>query len=181
MAGAEALGTRPAAALNPLIDRAVAASELADATIATVQKIAAELRPGTLDTLGLAAALNQKARNFQERIGAACTFVADAACPELPTEIANELFYICQEALTNVARHAHATKVEIHLRTEGGTVVLEVRDDGVGLAEADLHARRSLGLTGMRERAVQCGGTVAFTRNEPKGTRVVVRVPVKNG
>ena len=164
----------------PLRDRAVAASELADATIATVQKIAAELRPGALDNLGLEAALHQKARGFQERTGLSCVLVAAAACPELPPAIANELFYICQEALTNVARHAHATHVEIHLRTEGDAMVLEVRADGVGMAAAGLHAPRSLGLIGMRERAGQCGGTVAFQRNEPQGTRVTVRVPCAN-
>ena len=167
-------------ALLPLLDRAVAASELADATIATVQKIAAELRPGALDDLGLEAALHQKARGFQERTGLSCVLVAAAACPELPPAIANELFYICQEALTNVARHAHATHVEIHLRTEGDAMVLEVRADGVGMAAAGLHAPRSLGLIGMRERAGQCGGTVAFQRNEPQGTRVTVRVPCAN-
>ena len=164
-------------ALHPLLDRAVAASELADATIATVQKIAAELRSGTLDNLGLAAALHHRARGFQERTGIPCVLVAAEACPELPPTIANELFYICQEALTNVTRHAHAAHVEIHLRAEGDAVMLEVGDDGVGMAAAELLAPRSLGLIGMRERAVQCGGTLAFTPNEPQGTRVMVRVP----
>ena len=164
-------------ALNPLLDRAVAASALADATIATVQKIAAELRPGALDQLGLAAALTHEARRFQERSGVPCAVTVAESWPVLPPETASELFYICQEALTNVARHAHAKGIEITLRTEGNDALLEVVDDGVGLPDADLNAPRSLGLTGMRERAGQCGGTISFTRNEPQGTRVAVRLP----
>ena len=164
--------------LNPLLDRAVAASELADSTIATVQKIASELRSGALDQLGLEAALTQEARRFQERAGIPCTVVVAESWPAPPPEIANELFYICQEALTNVTRHARAMSVAIALRTEGGDLLLEVRDDGVGMDDVSLHAPSSLGLTGMRERAVQCGGTVAFERNEPGGTCVVARVPM---
>lgn len=164
--------------LAPLFDRAVAASELADTTIATVRKIAAELRPGALDQLGLAAALTQRARLFGERSGVRCAVTAAEFEPPLPPPIACELFYICQEALTNVARHAQASQVVIHLAPEGGAAVLRVSDDGVGLAERDLSAPRSLGLVGMRERAIQCGGSVTFERNEPRGTSVVVRVPL---
>ncbi|MFN0079629.1 MAG: PAS domain S-box protein [Prosthecobacter sp.] len=167
-------------ALNPLLDRAVAASELADATIATVQKIAAELRPGTLDHLGLEAALNQEARRFRERSGVRCVVVIAESLPALPPETAGELYYICQEALTNVARHAQATSVVIGLKTDGGDMLLELRDDGVGMAGAELNAPHSLGLLGMRERAAQCGGTITFTRNVPQGTRVAVRVPLAN-
>lgn len=164
-------------ALNPLLDRAVAASELADATIATVQKIALELRPGTLDKLGLAAALAEEARRFQERSGVECVVTVADSWPSLPAEIEGELFYICQEALTNVARHARAKRVAIALWACGENLNLEVSDDGSGLGEAELREPHSLGLIGMRERAVQCGGTVEFSRNEPRGTRVAVRVP----
>ncbi len=163
--------------LHPLLDRAVAASEMADATIATVQKIASELRPGALDQLGLAAALSHETRRFQERSGVRCSVVVAESWPVLPRETANDFFYICQEALTNVARHAHATHVEIRLMADDAIAVLEVRDDGVGLVEAELNAPRSLGLTGMRERAGQCGGTISFERTKPQGTRVTVRVP----
>ena len=152
------------ATLNPLLDRVVAASEAADASIA------AELRPGALDKLGLAAALTQEARQFQERSGVKCAVVGTEPDPALRKEAANESFYICQEALTNVARHAQAAHVEIRLQTEGDAFVLEVRDDGVGMAETHLTAPHSLGLIGMRERALQCGGEISFERNEPNGT-----------
>lgn len=165
------------AALNPLLDRAVEASELAESTIAAVQKIAAELRPGTLDELGLEPALHAEGRRFEERSGIRCTVEAQAIRPALTPEVANELFYICQEALTNVARHARATSVEIRLQMEGDTVVLEVRDDGAGMPRAKLKSTRALGLLGMKERAMQCGGTISFAGSEPQGTRVIVRVP----
>lgn len=164
-------------AFNPLLERAVEASALADATLATVQKIALELRPGTLDRLGLEAALREEARRFQHRTGIPCTVAVAESWPVLPPTIAGELFYIAQEALTNVARHARAQQVEIELRTAGGTAVLEVRDDGVGLPAEEQSAHHSLGLIGMRERAVQCGGTISFTRSAPHGTTVTVRVP----
>ena len=163
--------------LNPLLDRAVAASELADATIAAVQKIAAELRPGTLDQLGLAAALAERARRFEERSGVPCTVTVSESGGPLSPEVATELFYICQEALTNVARHAQAKSVAIHLRTDSETVLLEVHDDGVGMGEADLNAGHSLGLLGMKERVRHCQGAIDFQRGEPGGTRITVRIP----
>jgi PAS domain S-box-containing protein len=164
-------------ALNPLLDRAVAASDMADQTIAVVQKIAAELRPGALDRLGLAAALTQKARRFQERTGIRCQVAVEESETALSAEIATELFYICQEALTNVARHAHATEVHIRFEMNENGLVLEVRDNGGGMTEADFLAPHSLGLLGMRERASHCAGRVVWERCVPQGTRVTVHIP----
>ncbi len=164
-------------ALNPLLDRAVAASALADEAILAVQKIAAELRPATIFELGLVSALREEARRFGERAGVDCTFTAPEPRPVVPPEVASELFYICQEALTNVARHAKASRVEISLQLAADTLVLEVRDDGTGMTGVATHSPRALGLIGMRERAVQCGGTISFLRAEPQGTRVRVALP----
>ncbi len=164
-------------ACHPLLDRAVAASELADQTLLVVQKIAAELRPGALDRLGLGAALQQKGRHFHERTGIQCQVVVAESAPALPTELVTELYYICQEALTNVARHAQATEVRLRLETNAAGLVLEVCDNGGGMAAADFTAPQSLGLLGMRERAAHCGGTITWERGEPRGTRVTVRVP----
>ena len=165
------------AALTPLVDRVVAASGLTAATIVTVQKIAAELRPGSLDHLGLAAALTHELRRLQARGDLRCTAQVTEPVPALPAPVASELFYICQEALTNVVRHARATAVEVSLQAAAGSVVLEIKDDGVGTGPVDFGALHSLGLLGMRERAAQCGGTVTLTPNEPNGTRVTVRIP----
>jgi PAS domain S-box-containing protein len=164
--------------LNPLLDRAVAASELADQTIGSVQRIAAELRPPALDQLGLAAALSQDARRFEERSGLPCTVKVSPPEPELSASVSSELFYICHEALTNVARHALATRVEIELSAQDGQIVVDICDDGVGIDPAQVHGRHSLGLLGMRERALQCGGTLQVQRRKSRGTRVTVRVPM---
>ena len=163
--------------LHPLLDRAVAASALADTTIATVQKIAAELRPGALDKLGLAAALTQRARRFAERSGIHCTVTAEEAETPLPPEVATELFYIAQEALTNVARHAHAQNVTIQLSTTPDATKLEICDDGVGITAANQAAANSLGLLGMKERVGHCAGTIAIQRRASGGTQIIVHIP----
>jgi len=98
--------------------------------------------------------------------------------PPLPAAMASELFYIAQEALTNVARHAQAQHVEIRLRLQDAAVWLEIEDDGVGITPAALADTRSLGLLGMRERALLSRGTVQIDAAQPHGTRVLVRVPL---
>lgn len=169
------------AGFNPLLERAVAASELADVTITTVQKIAAELRPGALDQIGLEAALQQEARRFQRRSGIVSAVSVDEAWPPLTPAVNNELFYICREALTNVARHAGATQVNLRLTVTENALTLEIQDDGVGVAETADGTPGSLGLTGMRERAIQCGGEFTIRGNEPRGTKVRVKLPWERG
>ncbi|MDP3082437.1 MAG: PAS domain S-box protein [Rubrivivax sp.] len=166
--------------LVPVLDRVVAASALTDMTIATVQRLASELRPGVLDQLGLPAALAQRARQLQQRTGIACDFVCDDAVPDLAPALANELYYICQEALTNVTRHAQAQQVIVRLRLSprGDAVLMEVEDDGVGTDLAAQFRADSLGLLGMRERALQCGGSVRLEAVVPQGLRVIVEVPL---
>ena len=165
--------------LIPMLDKVLGTSELVDTTIETVQRIAAELRPNTLENLGLEATLSQEARRFQERSGIPCTLVTEKAWPKLGTDTAIELFYICREALTNVARHAAAKSVTVSLRMETGGVaaIMEVSDDGIGMAHQEVFGPNSLGLLGMLERASQFGGTIAFEPNLPTGTRVIVTVP----
>jgi len=167
-----------AANQQPLLDRAVAASALNEETIAAVQKLSAELRPAALDQLGLGAALAQRARQFQQRTGVTCKVASADDLPPLPAAMASELFYIAQEALTNVARHAQAQHVDIRLRLQDAAVWLEIEDDGVGITPAALADTRSLGLLGMRERALLSRGTVQIDAAQPHGTRVLVRVPL---
>lgn len=169
-------GTAPA--LNALLDRTVAASELNDQIIATVQRIAAELRPTALDHLGLVSALRQRARDFERRSGLRCSVKVVGAEPQPAASVANELFYIVQEALINVARHAKALQVDIRIGRQGHEFVIDIRDDGVGIDPAQIEGRHSLGLLGMRERALQCGGSLQVERAQPVGTLVTVRVPV---
>jgi signal transduction histidine kinase len=163
--------------VNPLLERAVAASELVDSTIERVQKLAAELRPVALDQLGLAAALTALARRFQKQCEVPCTLEVVEPIPGIPPDVANELFYICQEALTNVARHAGASTIQIRLRKEGLEILLEVIDDGKGIDEGRAGATNSLGLLGMRERALKFGGMVEIRKLEASGTAVLARIP----
>ena len=127
-----------------------------------------QLRPGLLDDLGLAAAIEWQAKDFQKRSGISCALALPEEDLHLSRDQATALFRIFQEILTNVARHAQATKVWVHLGEEHGAIVLEVEDDGVGISPAQLAERRSLGLLGMRERAAAFGGAVEIAGRQVK-------------
>jgi len=172
------LAREPDLTLNPVLDKIVEAGELADATIAGVQRIAAELRPGVLEDLGLAAALRHEAQHFQERTGVHCRLQLPESLPDLPREIATNVFRIFQEALTNVARHAEAKELEVHLACEPGGLVLRVIDDGKGIRRSDLEDVKSLGLVGMKERAQLLGGEVTVQPGSPHGTMVELALPL---
>ena len=163
-------------ALNPLVDRIVAATELVDEIISTVQEIAGELRPGVLDKLGLEAALQYEARRFQERTGIPCQIRLPEIELTLPAEHSTALFRIFQECLTNVARHARATNAEAELGLEDGCVLLRVKDNGQGMVETEVASRESLGLLGMKERAALLGGGIRFEPGPDGGTLVTVRI-----
>ena len=149
-----------------------------DETIHAVRRIATELRPGVLDSLGLAAAIEWQAADFQERTGIRCTMKIEV--PEIIWErnFSTACFRVFQETLTNIIRHAHATHVEVRLMQDEHELILIVRDNGRGISEKEMVLARSLGLTGMKERASQVGGTVAFTGGPGEGTTVTLRVPV---
>jgi len=156
----------------------VSARELADETIESVQKIASELRPGILDRLGLAAAMEVETQAFQARTTIHC----DWSPPEEPVTISQELatasFRIFQEILTNIARHSQATRVTVRLARNGDILVIDAADNGVGIQQKDVQNPKSLGLLGMQERAAMLGGAVTFDRNQGGGTRVTVQLPL---
>jgi two-component system sensor histidine kinase UhpB len=163
--------------LNPLLDRVVESGEMIQSAILTVQRIATELRPGVLDHLGLAAALQQEAHRFQQRSGIVCELQLPPDPLDVPRETSTAIFRICQEALTNVVRHAQATKVRIALVGNHDHVVLQVEDNGRGIRPDAMGDATSLGLLGMRERASVLGGQVAIEPITPAGSRVTLRVP----
>jgi PAS domain S-box-containing protein len=151
--------------------------KLIDETIQTVRRISTELRPGILDDLGLVAAVEWAAEEFEARTGTRCEISLPGADLTLDPEHATALFRIFQETLTNVARHANATEVSVRLAKENGDVSLEVRDDGKGISEGQLSAASSLGILGMRERALLLGGELTINGVPGKGTTVRVRMP----
>jgi signal transduction histidine kinase len=97
----------------------------------------------------------------------------------IPEGHATAVFRIFQEILTNVARHARATRVTVRLSYEGDSLILQVQDDGVGILESDVENPKSLGLLGMQERAAMCGGKTAFRGSAGQGTTVTVQIPLE--
>jgi len=149
-----------------------------DATIHTVRRIATELRPGVLDSLGLAAAIEWQGAEFQERTGIRCEVKIDVTEPIQERDFSTACFRIFQETLTNIIRHAQATRVEVHLEQDDHELILTVRDNGRGITEKEIVHARSIGLIGMKERAAQVGGEVFFFGLPDRGTTVTIRVPL---
>jgi signal transduction histidine kinase len=149
-----------------------------DELLLTVRRISSELRPGVLDTVGLRAAIVWQAEEFTRRTGVPCVVKAEIGELQLERGLTTAAFRIFQEALTNVTRHAKATKVDVSLKLERGNLLLEVADDGVGVPDISPRSS-SLGLLGMRERARRCGGECTVKRREPSGTLVSLSVPLK--
>jgi two-component system sensor histidine kinase UhpB len=171
------LSSLEAPTAGPLLDKAVEAGNLVDTTLAAVQKIATELRPSALDNLGLPAALRQEAARFEGRAGIRCQTDLPPCLEGVLPEAAIVVFRIFQEALTNVARHAGATQVEVHLTKQEDQIQLVVEDNGRGISPAALRNPRSLGLLGMQERAAALGGAVSVAAVSPHGTRVTLSLP----
>ncbi|HUB61647.1 MAG TPA: sensor histidine kinase, partial [Puia sp.] len=152
--------------------------QLLDHTIMTVRKIAAELRPGILDDLGLVAALEWQAEEFEKRSGIKTRFRAGIPGRRYPSPMSIGLFRICQESLTNVARHSGAKAVDIFLGYEEDRIVLRISDDGRGLDPERNKERKTLGLLGMKERAMMMDGTLEISSESGKGMTLTVCVPI---
>jgi signal transduction histidine kinase len=153
--------------------------EAIDETVHVVRKISSELRPAILDDLGLAAAIEWQAMDFQRRSGVSCILSIPEEDVDVSREQATAVFRIFQEILTNVARHSKAGKVWVHLDVQDGMLALEVEDDGVGISPESLGQPQALGLLGMRERAAIFGGHVEIAGIPGKGTTVIVRIPIQ--
>ena len=163
---------------NDLQEKIGVIMDLTDKASQSVRKIAADLRPVVLDSLGLCAAVEWVAADFQKRTEIGC----EASVPDqglaMDRERSTALFRILQESLTNVARHAQATKVEIRLWREADEVILTVRDNGHGVQLSELRDPHSIGLLGMRERASMLEGRCAIKAQAGGGTTVEVRLPI---
>ncbi len=169
---------RDVATRNTLAEKVAAMSKLVGKTMDSVRTIAAELRPGILDELGLKAAIEWQCAEFHKRTDIKCALVTGVEVIALDRASVTAVFRILQESLTNVLRHAKATAVMLKLDIEGDALVLEIKDNGRGITETEINDARSLGILGMRERATMFGGVAYITRAEGDGTCVTVRMPL---
>jgi len=164
-----------------LAARAAEMGNLLDRTVSSTRRISADLRPLMLDDLGLADAAAWLVDDFCKRYNVACKAnLAEAeALQQVSKSVATAVYRAIQEALTNIARHAHAANAWVILTVEDGAIQLEIEDDGRGIAPDDLAKARSFGLKGMRERITFLGGSVDIARAPRGGTRLRMRVPLR--
>lgn len=149
-----------------------------DATVEAVRDLSSRLRPALLDDLGLSEAVEWQVEDFQRRSGLHCDLAISVDDPKIAPERAIVVFRILQESLTNVARHAQASRVDVELSRADDRLVLRVSDDGRGIDDAVLREEGTLGLLGMRERAAVVGGTLQIDRAARGGAAVTVKVPL---
>lgn len=152
-------------------------SGLIDTTIQMVRRISTELRPGILD-LGLVATIEWQLQEFQIRTGIKSNFSSTTEETALDDEGSTTVFRILQEILTNVVRHAQATRLEVTLKETAAFLTLRVRDNGRGISAAEIDSPKSIGLLGMQERARLRAGEVQFYETPGRGTTVTVRLPL---
>ena len=153
-------------------------SELLRETIASMRRIASELRPLILDDLGLVPAIETLVERFSDRTGIACQLTANDIGLPLVDPYKTAVFRIVQESLTNIAKHAQATHVEVVIAEVDGEIAITVTDDGIGFAVGGPRSQGSRGLLGMRERAYLLGGRLDIVSDFGKGTLLEIRLPV---
>jgi PAS domain S-box-containing protein len=149
--------------------------------VLTVRKIATELRPGILDELGVPAAIEWMAKDFQKRTGVGCNVRIKGVGKISDIALTTAIFRIVQESLTNIMRHAGASQANVNLEKKDGALILEVTDNGSGIEEGRIMDFKSLGLIGIRERVLLLGGEVVISGKPGEGTRVRVTLPVEGG
>jgi PAS domain S-box-containing protein len=167
-----------AGAADPLVrDKLAGMQSLVDGTVAATRRISADLRPLVLDDLGLAAAADWLVQSFTQRTGTACELRIARDFDDVPDPHATTIFRGLQESLTNIAKHAHASHVEVTLSKDVEGLTLLVKDDGRGFLPAQPRKPNSFGLVGLRERAYLLGGEVTIESAPGRGTIVEMRLP----
>lgn len=163
-----------------LSGKARSIENLLDQAMGTTSRVARQLRPGILKEFGLPAAIECQADDFAHSTGISCRAQCDEGI-ELDANTSLALFRIVQEALTNIAKHAHASLVVVRMKRENGNIVLEIRDNGRGIAERDMEKPKSFGLRSIRERVQSLDGTFHITTAEQGGTLLILKVPDRQG
>jgi len=161
-----------------LADKVRAMDAVLEATVAATRRISADLRPLVLDDLGLFPAIEWLVSDFAQRTGACCDLGIEEPEMQLREPVASAVFRIVQESLTNAARHANASRVEIRIERRSNGIWVCVRDDGVGFDGSRPHRPDAYGLMGLRERALLLGGHAAVSSSRGKGTCIEVQIPV---
>jgi signal transduction histidine kinase len=161
-----------------LHERVDAMIDIADDNIVLVRSISSRLRPPVLDVLGLPAAVEWLVEEIEPRTELTFELDLPTEKPPLNRDASTAVFRVVQEALTNIVRHAQAERVTIRMFLRDGDLVVDVHDDGVGISGAEVRYPRSLGLTGMHERAVVLGGVLDIRQDTGGGTRVTLTVPM---
>lgn len=149
-------------------------------TIRTVQRITSQLRPEIIDDLGLEAAIDWYTKEFSQRYDIEVFLDIESGIP-ISNDDALPLFRIMQESLTNIARHAQATHIEIFLSQQGDAIRFEVTDNGVGITEAKIKSKKSFGIMSMKERTESLGGTFKISRRDKFGSRIEILFPINKG
>jgi signal transduction histidine kinase len=174
------------AALNTKdLERNIARTqELVEHSVNIVHRFARELRPTVLDDLGLIPALHTFMKNFREQTGIRVSLTAPAAVNTVNSDKRTVLFRVAQEALTNIARHAQASRAEVTIQKLDGAICMRIKDNGKGFQEQRvLRAKKAkrLGLLGMRERLEMVGGNITIQSTPGQGTTLQAQVPLTNG
>ena len=152
-------------------------SNLVGDTIKTVQRLTSQLRPDIIDDLGLEAALEWYTNEFAQRYGIDLLLNVEAF-PEFSSTASLNIFRVVQEALTNIARHSKATRVEIGFAETDNSFILTISDNGIGITEKEKTSRSSFGLQSMKERAISLGGNIEISGKSGTGTVIKLRLPL---
>jgi len=152
-------------------------NEAIDTTISLVRQIAAELRPAILDNFGLLAAIEWQVGDFERRTGIKGSFRSEIESVALASDTETAIFRVCQEALTNIARHSGATEFAVTVQNGSQDLLVVIHDNGRGISEAALNGGRTLGLQGMHERIQLAHGTLQISGGPSQGTTVSIHLP----
>jgi signal transduction histidine kinase len=150
-----------------------------DKIIQSVKRVCTELRPTILDHLGLAAAVEWQCEEFQKRTGIKCETLFDPEDVDVDSDLGTVLFRVFQEAFINVVKHAKATEAKTSIKRTSTSIILEIADNGIGIAEEELSKSGSFGLLGIRERVYPWGGTVTVSGVRNEGTTVKITIPLR--
>ncbi len=172
------LNDRGPVARKALLEKIAVLGSHIDSSADCIRKLCAQLRPGILDDLGLEAAVEWQAREFAKRTGIQCDLACELSGVVLGPDESTTVFRIFQEILTNVARHARATRVAVKLVASANRLMLEAEDNGRGIQPEEMTGSKSLGLLGMRERAMALGGSIEFNNCRGGGTLVRLIIPL---